>query len=229
MVFVTGDTHGDITRLADVKLEKGDTLLICGDFGFIWDGSQNEERILRKLGKKKFNICFIDGTHENFELLDNYDVGVFCGGKAQNISGNLYHLMRGQIYTIEGKRYFAMGGGESPDIDLRFDIDTWSRREYPSREELTEGVKNLDLCGYRVDYIITHEPPEKIKGFLRLKSSEKVHLTGLNTYFEELNENCRYTRWFFGSMHLDKFISSSHTAVYKKIINVETGEVISSH
>ena len=82
MVYITGDLHGDYNRLDSIKLKKGDTLIICGDFGLVWDGSAREEKLLRQLGKKKFNICFLDGTHENFELLDEYPVGVFCGGRS---------------------------------------------------------------------------------------------------------------------------------------------------
>ena len=77
MLYVTGDTHGDFKRFSNPrlkKLKKGDTLIICGDFGFIWNNSREEQRTLKKLGKKKYNICFIDGTHENFELLDKYEV-----------------------------------------------------------------------------------------------------------------------------------------------------------
>ena len=46
MVYVTGDMHGDFERFklpAMKKLKKGDTLIICGDFGFLWDGSKEEE------------------------------------------------------------------------------------------------------------------------------------------------------------------------------------------
>ena len=70
MLYVTGDTHGDYERFTSSalkKLKKGDTLFICGDFGFIWDGSKNEEKLLKKIGKLKYNVCFIDGTHENFD------------------------------------------------------------------------------------------------------------------------------------------------------------------
>ena len=74
MVYITGDLHGDLDRLEAIKLKKGDTLIVCGDFGFVWDGSAAEEKTLRRLGKKKWNICFIDGTHEGFDLLDEYDV-----------------------------------------------------------------------------------------------------------------------------------------------------------
>ncbi len=56
MVYVTGDMHGDFERFklpAMKKLKKGDTLIICGDFGFLWDGSKEEEKILEKLSEKK--------------------------------------------------------------------------------------------------------------------------------------------------------------------------------
>ncbi|HBL41120.1 MAG TPA: hypothetical protein DDY98_05960 [Ruminococcaceae bacterium] len=223
MVYITGDLHGDLERLEAIKLKKGDTLIICGDFGFVWDGSATEEKILRRLGKKKWNICFLDGTHENFELLDEYEVGVFCGGKAHNISGNLYHLMRGQIFSIEGETYFTMGGGESPDIDMLFENGAWSRREFPSSAELTEGAENIEKCGCKVDYIVTHEPPAKIKSFLRLKSEQPARITGLNAYLDELNDSCEYKRWFFGSMHLDKHVSTSCIAVFKKVVCARNG------
>ena len=60
MVYVTGDMHGDYSRFdspAIKQLKKGDTLIICGDFGFVWDNSKIEQKILKKLAGKKFNIC----------------------------------------------------------------------------------------------------------------------------------------------------------------------------
>ena len=49
MVYITGDTHGDPNRLAknDLKfLQEGDTLIVCGDFGIVWnkDGENKEEK-----------------------------------------------------------------------------------------------------------------------------------------------------------------------------------------
>lgn len=47
MVYITGDTHGDLSFFRNPKLKKlkkGDTLIICGDFGFIWN---NDEEIGR--------------------------------------------------------------------------------------------------------------------------------------------------------------------------------------
>ena len=72
MIYVTGDTHGIASRFEDPRLRKlkqGDTLIICGDFGFLWNVSKDEINVLKKLSKKKYNICFVEGTHENFDML----------------------------------------------------------------------------------------------------------------------------------------------------------------
>lgn len=229
MVYVTGDMHGDYSRFdapALRQLKKDDVLLVCGDFGFIWDNSREEQKILKKLSKKKYNICFIDGTHENFEILNAYPVTTWNGGKVHQIADNIYHLMRGQIFKIDNMTYFTMGGGESPDIDIRFEANAWSKYEFPSRDEMMEAANTLEKCDCKVDFIITHEPPIKVKSFLKLKDGEMVAVNGLNTYFEELSNACTYRRWFFGSMHLDKYISSSLVAVYRDIISAVTGEIL---
>lgn len=226
MIYITGDTHGDVDRLSPSKLKslkEGDTLIICGDFGFIWDNSKKEQKIIKQLGKRKYNICFIDGTHENFSLLNNYEVSEWNGGKVHKIYDNLYHLLRGQVYTIGGKTVFTMGGGESPDIDIRTDENGWSKEEIPTQEELLEGAQNLEKHNYAVDIIVTHEPPMRIKGFLQLKDYDNLRVTALNAYFEELSDSCTFQKWFFGSMHMDKYVSNTHIGVFKNIINSETG------
>jgi len=230
MIYITGDTHGDYQRFRESKfkkLKKGDTLIVCGDFGFIWGENPQEAKILKKLSKKKYRICFVDGTHEDFARLAAYPVCKWNGGKVHAVADNIFHLMRGQVFTIEGKSIFTMGGGESPDFEFRAQSDSWSRLETPAGDELLEGANNLEAWDCQVDYIITHEPPGKIKNFLRLKEKEEVRVTGLNSYFEELSGACTYQRWFFGSMHLDKYVSSSHIALFHNLVNAQTGEPIS--
>ena len=134
--------------------------------------------------------------------------------------------MRGQVFVIEGEKFFTMGGGESPDIDMRVEHDTWSRAEIPTPDEMREGAENLERCKYKVDYIITHEPAQKIKNFLRLKDNEPLTVSGLNAYLQELSSNCDYKRWFFGSLHEDKFVSSSQIALFQNLVNVQTGELV---
>ena len=161
MIFVTGDTHGDLHRFDNPvvkKMKKEDTLIICGDFGFIWEGNDQERKILEKLGKKKYQILFVDGAHENFDLLDQYPVEEWHGGKVHHICGNIYHLMRGQIYELEGKKVLAFGGGESPDREMRVEAGRWWARQIPNIKEMRLAVDNLNKGNREVDYIITHEP-----------------------------------------------------------------------
>ena len=111
MIYLTGDTHGGMERFQSKEakqLKKGDTLIICGDFGFIWDGSKGEEKHLKWLGKRRYTIAFVEGTHDNLDRLAAYPEEEWNGGKIHRISGNLIHLMRGECYRVEGKTIFEM-------------------------------------------------------------------------------------------------------------------------
>ena len=118
MIYVTGDMHGDLERFKTKeirRLKKGDTLIVCGDFGFVWDGSERERKTLQWIGKRRFTTLFVEGTHDNLDLLAAYPEQEYQGGRVHAISGNLYHLYRGSLFTIEGKRIFAFGGGGQID------------------------------------------------------------------------------------------------------------------
>lgn len=225
MVYITGDLHGDYKRFSGKqykRLKKGDTLIICGDFGFIWDAGRREKRILKKLGKKPYTIAFLDGAHENFSLLKEYEISSWNGGKAQNITGNVWHLMRGQIFEVEGYKIFAFGGGESPDKDMRQENISWWRDELPNREEIVEAANQLRAVDFTIDVIVTHEPPSRIREFMHLRSKTSGKTNGLNAMLEEICNSCTYKKWYFGSLHHDKIITAVHTAVFKEVIPILT-------
>lgn len=221
MIYITGDTHGEMCRFDSSeikKLKKGDTLIVCGDFGFIWDGDAKESKNLRKLGKKKYNILFLDGTHENFDLLEKYPVTEWNGGLVRNISGNLYHLMRGQVYTIENKKIFTFGGGESTEKQMRIAAGKWWEREMPSMEEMAAGVKNLSAADMTVDYILTHEPAPRV---MTNTVNPPESTNQLQAYFEQLAKQVKFQKWFFGSIHIDRKITYRNYAVFEDILPVE--------
>ena len=144
MICITGDLHGDLSRLGHKnikKLKKGDSLIICGDFGCIWDGSSKENATLKALGKKKFNVLFVDGCHENFDLLESYPIEEWNGGKTRVISGNLRQLMRGELFDIDGKKIFAFGGGQSEDKDIKKEQNNWWENETPTEEEIENAIE----------------------------------------------------------------------------------------
>ena len=218
MITITGDTHGVADRFDDArlrKLKKGDFLIVCGDFGYLWNSGRAEEKLLNRLGKKKYNILFVDGCHENYDLLKAYPVSEWNGGKVQQISGNLYHLMRGQIYELEGKKLFAFGGGESSDKQMYMDMEKWWPQEMPSLEEMSEGIRNLKQAGMTVDYIVTHSPAPTMNLYLRNDTLEKNQL---EMFFEQLVKNVKFERWFFGSLHIDRNITAAYRSLFNDIV-----------
>ncbi len=221
MIYITGDLHGDMGRFdssAMKKLKKEDTLIVCGDFGFIWEGGEKEEAALKKLGNKKYRILFVDGTHENFDLLDKYPVSEWNGGQVQNICGNLHHLMRGQVYTVEGKRIFAFGGGESEEKQMRIEAGKWWAREMPSMDEMREGVKNLHAADMKVDYIVTHQPaPRAVYNAANTPETANP----LEAYFNQIAKQVQFEKWYFGQIHVDRKITTKNIAVFNEIIPVE--------
>ena len=49
MLYVTGDLHGEFSKLEKLRLNEDDTLIVCGDFGFIWSGNKGEDKIIKKI------------------------------------------------------------------------------------------------------------------------------------------------------------------------------------
>ena len=220
MLYVTGDIHADIRRLkgrAAKQLKKGDILLVCGDFGFLWYGSPKELRLLDWLGKRPYQILFVEGTHDNIDLLSGYPEETLYGGQVRRVSGNCCQLLRGECYEIEGKRVFALGGGESTDMDIRVEGETWWSRELPSAEELAHARETLASLNQQVDYIITHSVAPTVNKFL---DREQMQINLLLAFLNEISETVQFKRWYFGSCHLDKAIPPKYCAVYQEILPV---------
>ncbi len=220
MIYITGDIHGDIKDFEsrDIsKLKKGDVLIITGDFGFIWDNSKSELKAIKKLSKKKFTILFVEGVHENFELLNKYEKCEIFGSKALKIADNIYCLLKGEIYTIDKKQIFALGGGAVDDIFENADPDPLKCPSLPTDDELKYAVDNLQKNDKKVDLIITHEAPASVKRLIRRDST----INDLNIFLDTLLHNVWYDKWYFGSLHTDRVVSKNMECVYQEVIKVK--------
>ena len=195
-------------------------LIVCGDFGYIFDGSKLERQVIEYLSTRRFVTAFVDGTHDNMKKINSSRVTYWHGGMIHRIKGNLIHLCRGQIFDIEGNSYFTFGGGESTDKDMRIEKGLWWREEEPTPQEMAMGAKNLDERGSKVDYIITHEPPSLVKSSMLLLRGDSDRVNKLNGYFEEIGRSCEYKHWYFGSLHEDRRITPHHTSVFKKTLPI---------
>jgi hypothetical protein len=215
MIYITGDTHRDLNWFKHPmfrKIKKRDTLIICGDFGFIWDGSKKEQKILKWLGKRRFDVLFADGVHENFEELEKYEVEDWNGGKTRKISGRLRQLMRGCVFSIGDKRVLTFGGGQSDRGQ--------SGKHNPSEEDFKRAEESLKRYDYNIDYIISYEPPTQIAEFLNLGSNQ--HDSDIiSHYLDEINRKTNYERWFFGKHHINKIVTSKYFAMFDNVVNAD--------
>ena len=257
MVYITGDTHGDydILKLKMFRphLKKGDTLIICGDFGGVWcndDASaalKDYERFIMSFYKEfPCDVCFIDGNHENYDKLYSYPVVNYCGGKAHKIQDNVYHLIRGEVFTIETTTFLAMGGAASHDIQdgvlekddpripewtrdrykmFRINHVSWWEQEVPSKEEREHCYKNLEKYNFQVDVILTHEAPSSLIPLMIDKWSK--HLFGpvheYSEWLDGLMQFVTYKTWCFGHYHMDKKITDKDYVLYNTVKECKNG------
>ena len=222
MICVTGDMHGDYSRFNDKKikkLKKGDFLIVCGDFGFVWNGSKKEKRILKRIGRKRFYTLFVEGCHENYDLLEQYPEEDFCGGKVNVISGKLMHMKRGSMFRLQGYDFFAFGGGQTKEIDIRRESKTWWEAELPTTEEVRRGINVMNEHGNSADYIITHEPPASMKEFLGFEVRQISHM---HTFFDAIKNDCRFRMWFFGKAHKNKLIPPRYQCLFDDVVCIES-------
>lgn len=219
MLYITGDMHGDRERFQAVGragLRKGDTLLVCGDFGFVWDGSLREERLLKWIGSRKYQVLFVDGAHDNHLLLTKYPVEEAFGGRVRRIFGNLCMLLRGEVYTIEDKKIFAFGGGDSLE---RYAREAGDDLRMPTPEELDNARRNLEKAGNQVDLVITHDAPAKLRQFIQIDSLDE--LTSLQAFLEEISRTLSFRQWYIGKYHANKRIPPRFSLMFTAIQKYE--------
>lgn len=89
MIYVTGDTHADFSRFASEHfpqqkdMTKDDYVIICGDFGGVWNESEEQADALDRLNAEPFTTLFITGNHENYDLLATYPARDWHGARCR--------------------------------------------------------------------------------------------------------------------------------------------------
>ena len=203
MIYITGDCHGEFSRFSkkqrknlSYEFTEGDYLIVCGDFGLCWTEDAEFKYNCDWLSGLPFTILFVDGNHENHAMLAKYPAELWNGGKVHHVvKDKIIHLMRGQVFNIEGNTFFTFGGASSHDIQggildkkdprykelkrrvikkkmpYRINGVSWWREELPSAEEMQEGLNNLEQINFRVDYVITHCISNRIHISLHFKKA----------------------------------------------------------
>lgn len=239
-VYITGDTHGrlDLDKLFGMNFDasnmtKDDYVIIVGDFGLIWDNSPDaghyairNEATLDWLDSKPWTTLFIDGNHENHDRLATYPVSTWHGGHVHFIRDSVIHLMRGEMFDIDGDLYFAMGGAMSIDRDCRIVGESWWASEIPSDEEKAHAIETLDEYGWYCDYVLTHDCPANVKFELGCRVGTTYVPDAYSEWLQYIADNLTFTRWFFGHYHEDYAsvgIGGKWTALYDYVYDMSYG------
>ena len=103
-IFVTGDVHGvaeyGASRFSSRvwplgrTLTRDDVVIVAGDFGFIWSGSNTDKYWLDWFESKPWTTCFVDGNHENYHLLAGLPIREWNGGLVHEARPHVLHLMQ---------------------------------------------------------------------------------------------------------------------------------------
>ena len=220
MIYVTGDTHGDIDfkkllPLREKNLSYSDYLIICGDAGICWS---NEEL---PYFKKLYNsigctIIYIDGNHENFEMLNNMPLVEYKGAIMHQIDAHIFHVLRGEIMTLDNKTFLCIGGAISIDKMYRIPyISYWPEEEITSHD-IDNAISNLEKVDYKVDYVITHCVDSKV--VTNIFSFRRDICTDQLSF---IDKEVTYKHWYFGHYHFDWEINDKKTCLYKSIVSIE--------
>lgn len=246
-LYVSGDCHMDYTRFNTRNFPEGKTLtkedavIICGDFGYGFCGEKELKHQMDWLEEKPFTVLFVDGNHENFDLLNALPTQEWHGGKVHAIRPSVLHLMRGQVYEFGGKTLFTFGGASSHDCEVILEPDdpnrkhkekrlktqgilyrinrvNWWREELSTQKEMEEGLANLEEHNWSVDYIFTHCCPSAI---LEKNFPPDYKQDVLTAYLEKIRQECEYQKWFFGHYHINRNLNEAKAiAIYEQIIRI---------
>ena len=220
MILITGDTHGDIDykkllALRQEKLSYDDCLIICGDAAICW--SEREFPHLKDLYNDiGCTIIYIDGNHENFVMLNKMPLVEYKGALMHQIDRHIFHVLRGEIMTIDGKSFLCIGGAVSIDKAYRIPYVSWWPEEEINKHDIDNALFNLKRFDSKVDYVITHccDTSTVIKafGFRRDVCTDQLAF---------IDEVVDYKHWFFGHYHVDRNITDKKTCLYDAIIKLE--------
>lgn len=226
MIYVTGDTHGDFTRIRDFckkhRTGYNDIMIILGDAGINFSSYYND--INKKRFIKKIPITFfcVHGNHEKRPNTVFKDTGEqvykevhFYNGIAYHEEEypNIYFAKDGEVYDFNTLRTLVIGGAYSVDKDYRLENGyPWFEDEQPddtTKNKVREVIKHYN---YDFDIILTHTAPYTympVEMFLRHIDQSKVD-NSTEKFLNEIEEKIKYKKWYCGHYHCNKTIDKVH-------------------
>ena len=216
-VAIVGDIHGNPNVLSSKSWPEGkdfgpdDLVIFLGDFGLFWSNPMDKEENywMKWLLSKPYQVAFLDGNHENFDLINALPEDTKWNGKVgcyHRNEGTLYHLKRGEIYDIAGEKMLVIGGGLSIDKHLRQEGISWWSQEMHSKADEENTLDNLDKVNWKVDRVLTHTCPDSVIYYVidgPPGVSEKFR-DPVARFLEFIANKLDFKKWDFGHFHCNR-------------------------
>ena len=256
MIYVTGDTHGNIIGNLwpkTNKLNKNDILIICGDCGIAWPHSdKNTMMSLNFLQNAIFKTIILFGNHDNYDfaetlpIVGNTSNGFMREMVFQNeVYDNIFIVDFPQIIKIDGNKCLFIPGADSHDIEnLAYPFEKAKIYDFQKDNKLYRVVHEswwpqesinikyakslIDNSDKDFDYVFTHDCPANLnKIFKPFGEIARFKPTEGQLFLQDIADNCNYKHWFHGHMHSRlDYNNNKNHLVYHEIPNVDTLEEI---
>ena len=210
MIYITGDTHRDFSRLNNLDSTIDDMLIVLGDAGINYYLNEEDIRYKEYLKSFKIKLFCIRGNHEERpENISTYKEVDMFGGKVfmEDDYPNIIFAKDGELYNIDGKSVLVIGGAYSVDKNYRLMYGyEWFRDEQLTIDEMDSILRKYK--GKHIDIILTHTCPykyEPVEVFMSGIDQSKVDKT-MEYFLDKIEENINYDKWYCGHYHTEKQI-----------------------
>lgn len=235
-IYLTSDTHGQIDlkkittdglKMRGIDITSEDYLIILGDWGVVWDRASTQGKIKRPdtfllhwYAEKPWTTIVVLGNHENYEAYDNLPLSEWHGAKAWILAPNVIVIKSGEIFTLNDKTFFVMGGANSIDKDSRVNHISWWAQELPTFAETDQALNKLQDYGYKVDYLLTHCAPTK----LHQKIVQEENQDCLTEFLQCIIDcyGLTYNHHYFGHYHIDQdFVDENASCLFNRVVALQ--------
>lgn len=204
--LLLGDAHGNsrfMEYAASIAATNGCEVIIqLGDFGY-WEhtlgGREYLDRVERAARECETPVLFIDGNHENHDMLHEYvESGRVGPDGLVWVRPNVAWVTRGTRWTWQDRIFAAVGGAASVDRAMRTPGWTWWPGEVLHRADVEH------LLREPVDVVLSHDAPQ----IANMKSQRSFPAEDLERAFESravldlVIESCRPELVAHGHWHI---------------------------
>lgn len=229
MIYLTGDTHGDVSRIEDFcnqhQTSKEDIMIILGDAGFNYFLNIADYDLKRKAESLPITFFCIHGNHEErpqningYQEVQFHNATAFC----QEQFPSLYFAKDGEFYDFNGKQCLVLGGAYSVDKYYRIPRGyKWYASEQPDNLEKQRIEQEIAKHNYQTDIVFSHTCPYQTRPehlFLAGLDQSKVD-TSMELWLQEISQKLSFERWYFGHYH-SEWTNGKYQMLFKNIIKL---------